>query len=307
MSCDPLPFSRIVMDTSVLRLGPGSVCRITRMPLQDGVELICWRSAFRQATGIPVQDDSDYVNFNFNIRMDGRAACHFDRWQGGREFAVSEGAGAICYGPGRRGRYWQEGILDNVAVMVRPDVLKCWAYDLDDGLLSGLASSACFLHGHGGAELRSTAQLLVEGLPGEGAASRHGQWMQSQAQMLVGLLLQSCVRPLAGLPVVAMQRRMARVHDHLLADLSHAPSLDTLACEAGVSVSTLARAFRRQYGRSIYDCFQYERMLQARALLLRGRLSVARVATDLGYSNLSHFTAAFRKQFGVNPSTLRRG
>ena len=48
-------------------------------------------------------------------------------------------------------------------------------------------------------------------------------------------------------------------------------------------------------------------MLQARTQLLRGRLSVAHVATDLGYSNPSHFAAAFRKQFGVNPSALRRG
>ncbi len=61
------------------------------------------------------------------------------------------------------------------------------------------------------------------------------------------------------------------------------------------------------YGRSIYDCFQHERMQQARTELLRGRLSVAHVAADLGYSNPSHFSAAFRKQFGVNPSALRRG
>jgi len=306
MSSSLIPLSRVVMDTSVLRLGPGSVCRITRMPLQDGAELVYWRSALREAIDLPLQDDSDYVHFSFNSRMDGRAACHFDGWEGGREFAVREGTGTISYGPGRRGHYCQEGCLDNVTVMVRPDVLQRWSHDLEGDLASGLASAACFLHGHGGAELRGTAHQLAQGLAGEGAASRHGLWLQAQSLLLVGLFLESCGRPRAALPV-AMQRRMARVHEHLLADLSRAPSLEALAREAGVSVPTLARAFRRHYGRSIYDCFQHERMQQARTELLRGRLSVAHVAADLGYSNPSHFSAAFRKQFGVNPSALRRG
>ncbi|MBZ4157047.1 hypothetical protein JYG50_25415, partial [Escherichia fergusonii] len=79
----------------------------------------------------------------FNSRMDGRAACHFDGWEGGREFAVREGTGTISYGPGRRGHYCQEGCLDNVTVMVRPDVLQRWSHDLEGDLASGLASAAC--------------------------------------------------------------------------------------------------------------------------------------------------------------------
>ena len=299
-----IPLSRVVTDTSVLRLGPGSICHITRVPLQEGAQLVYWRSAFNETLDIPLQDDSDYVHFSFNSRMNGRAACHFERWEGGREFAVSEGMGSISYGPGRRGHYCQEGRLDNVTVMVRPDVLKRWTHDVDGSLASGLASSACFLHGHGGAELQSTAHLLAQTLSGKGTASRHGLWMQAQALLLVSLFLESCSRPLTGLSASA-QQRMARVHEHLLADLSRAPSLAALADDAGVRVPTLVRAFRRQYGCSVYTYFQSERMRQAQALLLRGRLSVAHVAADLGYSNASHFTAAFRKQFGVNPSSLR--
>lgn len=30
------------------------------------------------------------------------------------------------------------------------------------------------------------------------------------------------------------------------------------------------------------------------------------VASDLGYTNASHFAAAFRKQFGIAPSALKR-
>jgi len=32
-----------------------------------------------------------------------------------------------------------------------------------------------------------------------------------------------------------------------------------------------------------------------------------RIASDLGYANASHFATAFRKQFGINPSSLKQG
>ena len=34
---------------------------------------------------------------------------------------------------------------------------------------------------------------------------------------------------------------------------------------------------------------------------------ITRVALDLGYSSHSHFTWAFRRRFGVPPSSVRRG
>ncbi|MBW7902540.1 MAG: helix-turn-helix domain-containing protein [Rhodocyclaceae bacterium] len=51
--------------------------------------------------------------------------------------------------------------------------------------------------------------------------------------------------------------------------------------------------------------FMQERMHEARRRLLSGAGSVTEVATDLGYANVSHFAAAFRKRFGVNPASLK--
>ena len=48
-------------------------------------------------------------------------------------------------------------------------------------------------------------------------------------------------------------------------------------------------------------------MHHAQRQLADGKLSVLHVAADLGYSNASHFAAAFRKQFGVNPSAFKTG
>lgn len=300
-----LPISRVVADTSVLHLGQDSLCRITRLPLQEGAELVCWSSRFAQPTRIALQDDSDHIHFSFNSQMQGKAACHFDGAKGGQTYAVEAGAGSISYGPGRRGSYYQQGRLDNVTVMVRPEVLHGWVQNRDAGLADGLGN-ACYLQGHRGAELHSAAHQLIQGLGPGATPPRHGLWLRSQALLLVSLFLEGLGRSRMALPATT-QRRLAQVHEQLLADLSRPPSLDELARDSGLSVPTLVRAFRRHYGRSVYDLFQHARMHHAQRQLADGKLSVLHVAADLGYSNASHFAAAFRKQFGVNPSAFKTG
>ncbi|MCY9513158.1 helix-turn-helix domain-containing protein [Paenibacillus apiarius] len=41
-------------------------------------------------------------------------------------------------------------------------------------------------------------------------------------------------------------------------------------------------------------------------LLLSGEMNVTHTAGQVGYANLSHFSEAFRKKFGINPSELLR-
>jgi AraC-like DNA-binding protein len=45
-------------------------------------------------------------------------------------------------------------------------------------------------------------------------------------------------------------------------------------------------------------------MQAAKDKLLAGNHSVKEVAMELGYSNLSNFTIAFKKEFGLLPSKL---
>ena len=189
--------------------------------------------------------------------------------------------------------------------MVRPEVLHGWVQDRDAGLADGLGN-ACYLQGHRGAELHSAAHQLIQGLGPGATPPRHGLWLRSQALLLVSLFLEGLGRSRMALPATT-QRRLAQVHEQLLADLSRPPSLDELARDSGLSVPTLVRAFRRHYGRSVYDLFQHARMHHAQRQLADGKLSVLHVAADLGYSNASHFAAAFRKQFGVNPSAFKTG
>lgn len=277
--------------------------------LQDGVEVTRWEGRFDEPLDVPLVDDSDRICFSFNCCLSGGAACLF-RDGRRREFEAKDNAGSIQYGPGRRGVYRQAGTLRNLTVMVRPDVFAAWAVDVDQEL-AGILSGGGFLEGHRGGELLASVQLLDRALAsrsdGDRTGMRHPLWLQGQGMKVVGLFLEARGAGRAPDMSEAYRQRLLRARDLLLADLSCAPSLPDLAREAGLSTPTLTRGFRRLFGESPFSLFQRERMHAAHQRLVAGSESVTRIAADLGYSNASHFSAAFRKQFDILPSELRRG
>lgn len=82
------------------------------------------------------------------------------------------------------------------------------------------------------------------------------------------------------------------------------PTIALLAEKTGMSISKLKSAFKRVYGTGIYEYYQKNRMQKARAMLLTGQYNVKEVGTQLGYSNLSNFSLAFKKEFKILPSQV---
>jgi AraC family transcriptional regulator of adaptative response / DNA-3-methyladenine glycosylase II len=80
-----------------------------------------------------------------------------------------------------------------------------------------------------------------------------------------------------------------------------------LAAELGVSARHLRRALEREVGVSPLELAQTHRLLLARRLLVETDLSVTRVAYASGFQSLRRFNAAFRAQYAMPPSALRRG
>ncbi|AHF03936.1 AraC family transcriptional regulator [Marichromatium purpuratum 984] len=100
------------------------------------------------------------------------------------------------------------------------------------------------------------------------------------------------------------RRCLLAARDRLLSNLSEPPTIAELAQDTGLNQLKLKQGFKALFGTSIYALFQQHRMDRARQLLRQH--SVTETALMLGYSNISHFSAAFRKQFGVLPSETRR-
>ena len=87
----------------------------------------------------------------------------------------------------------------------------------------------------------------------------------------------------------------------LVRDLQDPPSLSRLAAMAGLSVAKLQAGFRQTFGKSVFDYFREYRMQEAKILMEKTETNVSQTAWQVGYVNVSHFSAAFKKRFGILP------
>ena len=84
------------------------------------------------------------------------------------------------------------------------------------------------------------------------------------------------------------------------------PAAEVLAREAGMSLSKFNRNFRGLAGTSLHSYVIERRMELAACLLSEGTGNVSRVASLCGYTNMSHFSAAFKRKYGIVPKDWRR-
>jgi AraC family transcriptional regulator len=106
-------------------------------------------------------------------------------------------------------------------------------------------------------------------------------------------------------PWTGSHRRLAQDAQALLAErFAESLSLHDVAADLGTSAYHLCRIFRTHTGETLH---RHRDQLRLRAAL--NRLETAEdlttIGLDVGYSSHSHFTAAFRRAFGVVPSHLR--
>lgn len=91
------------------------------------------------------------------------------------------------------------------------------------------------------------------------------------------------------------------IRNELLSDLSTPPVLHELAIIASMSETKLKQLFKQTFGDTIYNYYQKARMEEAAFLLKQAKHSVSEVGYELGFSNLSHFSRLFEKQYGITP------
>lgn len=82
--------------------------------------------------------------------------------------------------------------------------------------------------------------------------------------------------------------------------------LAEVAARLEVSPFRLCRTFRRETGSTVHRYRNRLRLAASLELLRRTRGGVTDVALSLGFSSHSHFTAAFRREYGGTPREIRR-
>ena len=91
----------------------------------------------------------------------------------------------------------------------------------------------------------------------------------------------------------------------LLKDYSlHPPTINMLSKVCAMSPTKFKNDFKMLYGLPVFEYFQKHRMAYAKSLLQDDKYAIKEVGIMTGYTNLGHFAAAFKKEFGVLPSEL---
>lgn len=89
-------------------------------------------------------------------------------------------------------------------------------------------------------------------------------------------------------------------------DIRNPCSLIELAHKAGLNDFKLKKGFKELYGMTVFGYLHEIRMEKAWKMLFDEKRSVSDVSHEVGYKNPHHFTAAFRKKFGVLPGQLNK-
>lgn len=82
--------------------------------------------------------------------------------------------------------------------------------------------------------------------------------------------------------------------------------LDDVARELYVSTFHLCRLFKEETGLPLHRYLNRLRLREAMEPVVEGQKDLGELALDLGFSSHSHFTAAFKKEFGRSPAEVRR-
>ena len=95
--------------------------------------------------------------------------------------------------------------------------------------------------------------------------------------------------------------RVAHARNLLVRDLTSPPCIKQLARETGLNMNKLQQGFRRCYGLSVFQYLQSFRVQEANRLFHETDMNVSQAAFAVGYTNVSHFSRAYKKHFNILP------
>lgn len=100
------------------------------------------------------------------------------------------------------------------------------------------------------------------------------------------------------------RERIYLAREILLQRIGEPITIKELSRKVAINECYLKKGFKEVFGTTIFDFYQQQRMEHGKYLLYEKGLSVTDVSVLLGYSSISHFSAAFKKHTGLKPCDL---
>lgn len=280
---------------SAFKSPPGA--EVKPVELQPGVTVSL--VSFRGERELQATAHNDRACVHFSCLFRGPVDVAF----GGQALRLEAGNLLTSFAPGQTFRLNLPKSYQNVELMVTPDALSTLAGSEYDRIASDICRGFCVHRHANNRRACDAATRLARLLDGD---HPHRLLIHSAALEFLAWHLQAHRSEDESEALSARERKLlVAARERLLHDLAQPPTIAELARETGLNQLKLKRGFKVLFGHGVYALFQRERMDRARSLLQHH--GVTETAMMLGYSNVSHFSAAFRKQFGVLPREARRG
>ena len=93
----------------------------------------------------------------------------------------------------------------------------------------------------------------------------------------------------------------------MINNIAEPPNLIDLAQQLEIHHMKLKQGFKELFATTPFAYLREYRLEVARNLLLENKFNVISIASRVGYSNASHFAAAFRRQYGISPKDCKSG
>ncbi|WP_166924873.1 helix-turn-helix domain-containing protein [Flavobacterium poyangense] len=82
-------------------------------------------------------------------------------------------------------------------------------------------------------------------------------------------------------------------------------TISELAALVGTNQCTLKKGFKEIYGCAVFEFIKNYKMEKAHQMLYDEEMNISGISEWLGYKNVTHFSAAFKRKFGFRPSNLK--
>ncbi len=102
------------------------------------------------------------------------------------------------------------------------------------------------------------------------------------------------------------QQLAVKVRDHVLQNLMKPLTAESLAAEFGYNKDYLGRVFKTEFGRTLKDYINVQKLALAKKLLITSDMPVAAVGQFLGWADLNQFLKYFKYHEGVTPAQYRK-
>lgn len=101
-------------------------------------------------------------------------------------------------------------------------------------------------------------------------------------------------------------KKIKEARDIIVEHMIDPPSLKSLAKLVGTNEYKLKIGFKSVFSNTVYGYLLDYRMEEARKLLTVNNTRIKEVATLVGYSNPSHFIAAYKRKYGITPKQHKK-